>query len=707
MLANIRVETQGQQRLRVFLIVLRWLSFLLGILMTQLVKIGSQPHALPSLFQKMPIILFLLLGVYHLVASLVCFSFDNSKFNVGFLIFLDICVGGFMAWFYGLPYFMLMIVLPVIESAFYFGSFVSIVVLIMTLAFFGPLVLGQLVKVLATNKDKEILVNSMWNQVFIFVFSCGALYLSFLWSLKQEEEVNDIVKKFQEEKRMLFESHQATKKEFTEAFSQVEEKDNAIQKLELTLSEVEQQLLETQNDLDIVLQENEELKQSASKTERFALESQKKILLEQKKLMEDKDMELEELRRRIEEDNEYYQKQLEEEIEIQRAQLVDQFESEIQRYQVTIDEMESNVGANEAEYVKKIGELEQKIQILVKKIADLSQAIKSRETMLEAFDRMISNPELDSVYLGIIEESLKMIPSQTALLFMVESENDENYLFAEVAATPYQSLFVDYSVEVGEGAVGWSAEHSKPLIISDGLVKMDDRELSTLIRYEKSALMAPIIYDEGILGVLYLGKPDAGGYKENDLFILKKFCKLAGSAINASLSANKSAANTLTEEETGLYNELYFFERYNEEVERSLRYNIPMTLVLMEILNYEKFAETSEKFVLNRMIMDLSEILRSNVRETDVVARLSNEQFAVLFVHSNKPDTILVAERIRMASELRSFGSPQAKSADLHLCIGLANLPEDSDNNEEIYELATKYLEEAKRRGGTQICFAP
>lgn len=708
MLTNIRVETKGQQRLRVFLIVLRWIAFFLGILMTQFVNQGTQPHSLPTFFERMPIILFLLLGVYHLVASLVCLSYDNSKFNVGFLIFLDICVGGFMAWFYGLPYFLLMVVLPVLESAFYFGSFVSVVLLVLTSAFFGPLVLGQLVNVFANSKDKDILINAMWNQVFIFVFSSGALYLCFLWSLQQEEEVSDIVKKFQEEKRMLFESHQATKKEFGEAFSQIEMKDQEIEQLELSLTEAEKQLVDAQDALENLMKEMDELKQQTSKTERFALESSKKILVEQKKILEDRDYEIEELRRKLEEDTEYLRKQMNEEIEAQRNQLIQEFEQELQRYQNTIQEMDSNVGANEAEYVKKIGELEQKIQILVTKISDLSQALKTRESMFETFKTIVSNSDLEAAYLTIVEEALKLIPSQTAILFMVESEDNERFLFAEVAATPYQSLFVDYSVEPGEGVIGWTAQNSKPLLIDDGMIRLENgTEIPTLIRYEKSALAVPIKHEEGVLGVLYLGKPDAAGFTKNDIFLMKSFCNMAGTAINTTAHAGKSITVSLMDEATGLYNDTYFYERFNEEIERSLRYNIPMSLVFMEIMNYEKFVETSEQFVLNRMISDLSEILTSNVRETDIVARLDDELFAVLFLHSNKPDTILVAERIRMAAELRSFGSPQAKSAGLHLSIGMSNLPEDSDSREEVFDLAQKYLEEAKRKGGTQICFPP
>jgi diguanylate cyclase (GGDEF)-like protein len=173
------------------------------------------------------------------------------------------------------------------------------------------------------------------------------------------------------------------------------------------------------------------------------------------------------------------------------------------------------------------------------------------------------------------------------------------------------------------------------------------------------------------------------------------------------MEVEKMSGVTLVDEVTGLYNDSYFFERFDSEVARSVRYNIPITLVLMEITNFAEFAESTEKAVSDKLVKDLADILNSNVRETDLVARISESQFAVLFFQSTKSDAVLIADRIRTGAELRSLGTVVAKKAGLHLAVGLSGMPEDAENRDELYNQTYRFLEEAKRRGGSQVYFPP
>jgi len=692
MLSNISARSEGQQRLRVFLIVFRWLALLLGLIMSNFSaqKAGATsqalPHALPSFFADMPMLLILLLFIYHIVASLVIFKFDDSKFNIGILIVMDLCAGGFMAWFFGIPYFYLTVLLPVLETAFYFGTFISIVVLIISIAFFGPLVIMLIIRHLQDSAFKEILMKQLFDLVWAFGFSASAIYINFIWSLKHEEEVSNIVRKFQEEKKMLFESHQATKKEFGVVFNELEKKQELIDELESKIVEKEEKLIETRQKVEEMSKQIEQMEESVSQSERDALEKQKKILTKQNKLLKQKEEEMETLKERLEME----------------------YEEGINKYKEMLRELESNLGVTEVEYRDKIKDLEGKISLLVGKISELNVALQSRENLFESYAKISQAVDIESTYLGIINESLKLVPSQTAILFVVEDTDQGKYLFADVAATPYKNLFIDYAVSVGEGSVGWVAQHSKALKIDNSSIKLKNgTELLTLIRYEKSALIVPVHHAGEVTGIMYMGKPDEGGFSDKDVYLMKSFCKLAGSLIHSAIQLEKSMQVSLVDETTGLYNEIYFSERFKEEVARSLRYEIPLTFVMLEILNYQQFAERSGQLVQDRLVQDLTGILKSHVRETDLVARLTENQFAILFIHSSKTDTIHIAERIRMGAEMRSFGSPQAKASGLHLCLGLANIPDDAENSDELYNQTAKYLEEAKRRGGSQTCFPP
>ncbi|MCD4784858.1 MAG: diguanylate cyclase [Candidatus Eremiobacteraeota bacterium] len=651
-------------------------------------KVGATaqalPHALPSFFADMPVLLILLLFIYHIVASLVIFKFDDSKFNIGLLIFMDLCAGGFMAWFFGVPYFYLTVLLPVLETAFYFGTFISIVVLIISISFFGPLVIMLIIKHLQNSAFKDILMKQLFDLVWAFVFSAAAIYINFIWSLRHEEEVSDIVRKFQEEKRMLFESHQATKKEFGVVFNELEKKQVFIDELESRFQKKEENLIEARQKVDVMSMELEHMEESVTQSERDALEQQKKILTKQNKLLKRKEGETEVFKKRLE----------------------TEYKDGVNKYQAMIKELESNLGVTEVEYRDIIKDLEGKISLLVGKISELNVALQSRENLFESYTRISQAVDIESTYLAIINEALKLVPSQTAILFVVEDTDMGKHLFADVAATPYKNLFIDYSVSVGEGAVGWAVRNSKALKINRSSIKLKNgNELSTLIRYEKSALIVPVQYAGEVTGAMYLGKPEEAGFSDKDVYLMKSFCKLAGSLIHLAVQLEKTMQVSLIDETTGLYNDIYFNERFREEVARALRYEIPLTFVMMEIINYEQFAERAGQLVQDRLVQDLTGILQSHVRETDLAARLTENQFAILFIHSSKIDTIHIAERIRMGAEMRSFGSPQARASKLHLCLGLANISEDAESSEELYNLTLKSLEDAKGKGGSQTCF--
>jgi diguanylate cyclase (GGDEF)-like protein len=388
-------------------------------------------------------------------------------------------------------------------------------------------------------------------------------------------------------------------------------------------------------------------------------------------------------------------------------------EDDLAAMQARVAEMEEDLRNTEKQVVTNVGvnvgeveDLRQKINILVGKINQLNIALQSREELFKSFSRIIESPGLDATYMAITGEAISLVPSQTAVLFILEESESGPLLFARAADTPYKNLFIDFTAVPGDGPVGWAAKHRQPVVIKNSDIKLKSgEELSTLLTYEKSALVTPVFFNEELTGVLYLGKPEVGAYTEKELLLINSYCRLAGPIIHTARVFSKATQVSLADETTGLFNEKYFSQRFLEEVARSRRYQIPLTLVMIEIINYARFAQSAEKAVQDRLIRDLSDVLRVHIRETDLAARLEDNRFAILFLHSQKKDTILISERIRMSAEMRSFGTPQAKQAGLKMAVGLANLPEDSQESDELYSLAQKCTDDSRIRGGNQTVF--
>jgi len=680
MIGNLEIKQEERPRLRNYLVVFRWISLALGLWMTRLNNPAYLINNLPDFLKDLPMILGLLLFLYHFFATFVTLKFDDNNFNVAMLIFMDAIAGAFISYYYGLSYFFIAVMLPTLTATFYFDILVSMIVILFCSLFNVFVIAIPLFKRLQSVGNRELVLGHTYDLLGAFAFSSLAILISFIWAMRQEEDHKSIKKKFQDEKNILYESYQATRKEFNALLSELENKQEQIERLQSSIEQNSEEKDEVQKTLENTLRNVENLRKAYGEAEERAhsyLEQLKEI--EEKHIIE---LEMEFERHMAEKD----------EIIKARDALIRELEEQIQE----------RAGENSA----KVEEMQEKIELLIDKIKQLNSVLQFRESLFDSFAAINESHDLEKTFSNVISEALKLLPSQTAVLFIKEFTENGPMLFAHVAASPYKTLFIDYGVVPGDGPVGWVAANKKPLRINNGEIKLEDgTEISSLLTNEKSLLAAPLIYKDDLIGVLYLGKPQADAYDERELHLLSTFCRLAGPVIHTAQEFQKSVHAGLVDVSTGLYNEIFFYERFNEESARSLRYGIPLTCILINIENYREFAQKAEKTVQDKLIEDLSEILQTNIRETDLAARLEENKFAIIITHTEKKDVLQVAERIRMSAQLRSFGTPAAKQANLYLAIALANMPDDAGDGDSLYQTALGLLEKARKAGGKEIAY--
>lgn len=317
--------------------------------------------------------------------------------------------------------------------------------------------------------------------------------------------------------------------------------------------------------------------------------------------------------------------------------------------------------------------------------------------------------QLDETLLGIADTVQRLIPSQTCVLFVVDAAQPAGELFAEVAASPYSDYFRNYSVRPGEGPVGWVAEHQEPLQIDAGAVAKDGQEFSTLLHYEQSALVAPLVMEGQTLGVFYLGRPNPRAYGADALELLTAFARVAAVALRNAFSYRRAMATGTHDPLTGLSNDVYFYDRLSEEAKRAARYHHPLTLALIQL---DQFARLRERYGLGvgeTVLREVAEILRNHTRETDCLGRLGPDTFGLLLIHTEKSDAVLISERIRLAIEVRVFGRQESADQPVRLTasIGLAEFSKDAQDNEELARAAGEALARSRDQGGNHTAFPP
>jgi len=106
---------------------------------------------------------------------------------------------------------------------------------------------------------------------------------------------------------------------------------------------------------------------------------------------------------------------------------------------------------------------------------------------------------------------------------------------------------------------------------------------------------------------------------------------------------------------TGLYNYRYFREKLRERYLESVRYKIPLSIMVIDIDDFKKINDTYGHLAGDMVLKELAKILTLNVREVDIVARYGGEEFVILLPHVNLRDTEVIANRILKQVEAKEF----------------------------------------------------
>ncbi len=325
---------------------------------------------------------------------------------------------------------------------------------------------------------------------------------------------------------------------------------------------------------------------------------------------------------------------------------------------------------------------------------------------LEGYYRILHHSlHLSDTLLAMTQQLQELLPSQTCVIFLLDEVDGNKELFAEVAASPYTDMFRNLTLQLNEGAPGYCASQRRPLKIDSGAVTVAEGvEIPTLLVYEKSALVAPLTTNDDVLGAIYLGRPNPGQYRGEELDLLQEYCQVASAALANSLLYQRTITGGLNDPLTRLYNGLYLTERRREEVMRGRRYTYPVSEILLSLDRFEEIQAALGQEIGDQILKDVAEIIRQATRETDIPARLEGAEFAVLLVHSDRNNAYDIGERIRAAIHSRPFGNGPAK-VSLTASVGVAGVPHDATNEEQLAQRVEAAIGQSRGVGGNAVSF--
>jgi diguanylate cyclase (GGDEF)-like protein len=224
----------------------------------------------------------------------------------------------------------------------------------------------------------------------------------------------------------------------------------------------------------------------------------------------------------------------------------------------------------------------------------------------------------------------------------------------------------------------------------------------------KSFISYPLKLRETTIGVINVSDKEHNAiFTEEDLKLLESFISQASVIIERSRSIERTSMLerlSVTDPLTGLYNRRFQGRRMEEELSRSSRQGLSLTVMLIDLDNFKIYNDLCGHVAGDRALKKVADILRESVREMDVVTRYGGEEFCVILPSTSKKESLFVAERIRREVESEGFpGEENLPRRALTASIGIASYPEDGNTTTALINSADIALYRAKAEGRNRI----
>lgn len=267
-----------------------------------------------------------------------------------------------------------------------------------------------------------------------------------------------------------------------------------------------------------------------------------------------------------------------------------------------------------------------------------NKLVKELQTINELTRTLNKSLHLADILAFANQELLNVFSADYSCLLLKDSSRQH----LVVRASNAQEL-LDEKFDIQYGFAGMICRTNEPIIISEYEPDIHVESKLMTLTEGRSLIGTPVVVGSETIGAILLVHREANFFSFDHFKLLQMLSGNVGLAVSNAFLHAEMRKMVITDQLTGMYVRHYLYEQISVMQKRD-----PCgSLIVMDIDNFKIFNDKYGHQVGDQVLIQICDIIRRNIRDTDIAARWGGEELAVYLPHMNLKQALIVAERIR------------------------------------------------------------
>ncbi len=269
-------------------------------------------------------------------------------------------------------------------------------------------------------------------------------------------------------------------------------------------------------------------------------------------------------------------------------------------------------------------------------LTDVSEKVHLQNDLKRSWDEMKIFHEASQIMNSSLELKHILTRLMEIIKRVVKYSSCSIYIYNEEAAL--------LNIEAHDEKLTNLIKDPEPEII---LQKVFDTGVSIYQEGELIKLFIPLKRSNEVLGVIYMLIEDTEEISDHVQWLLINLASLACLAIKNAQMFQRIHELATMDGLTKLYNRQYFDIIFTQEANRSKRFRIPLSLIMIDVNGLKEINDSLGHTVGDLILVETAKVMQEMVRSIDYVFRYGGDEMVILLVEANEETAELVSNRIK------------------------------------------------------------